>query len=379
MEMSLTSIFVDKFKALTGSFYEKKCMIERGAIESAISQKPSGVWYSNDYALALKALGDTPVVINIKGDTLPASVLYTRMKTNDFFYTFMASSCFWQVPICKSSFLNKKFNVLEMKRGVQPSDAYEKLASGLSFMDCASIIDLALGLALIEKYGKSRFNEVMQRVNCKKVGDIEDRFIASCFVEEKIARPSLPALKFSTPMSYGNLYFVSNHQDYEFKHPHGTSKGMNLVCVGFDEEREPLFTGLGLDPRGVRLNQVASLLVNDFNENPIEESLLLTEEGIESFHASEEVINFNLDDTDYSLSFDQIKKMVSGTLKSPFSLSILRELDSEVKKIESRKVLLREAKIEESDLLSSERGGFLSRSNFRRLIREEYIDSIFRA
>jgi hypothetical protein len=378
MEVSLTSIFVDKFIALSGSFYEKKSMIERGEIERAISQKPSGVWYSNDYARALMALGDTPVVINLRGDVIAASALYTSMKTNDFFYTFMASNQFWKVPPCESSFLSKKFNVLEMKRGVSPSDAYEKLASGLSFIDCASIIDVALGLAIIEKYGKSRFDEVMSFYNFRKVGNIHDRLLARCYATEEVERPSLPGLKFSTPMPVGSVYFVSNHQDYTLKHPHGTSKGMNLVCVGSDEEGQPLFTGLGLNPRGVSLNEVATILISDFNEKPIEESVLLTKEGIESFHAAEEIINFQLGDTNYSVTFDKVKKMVAGNIKSPFEPSILRGLEEEINKRELRKAILSDAKIDLPDLLSSEEDGFLSGSNFRRLIREEYIDTIFK-
>jgi hypothetical protein len=379
MEVSLTSIFVDKFKALTGSFYEKKCMIEKGEIESAISQKPSGVWYSNDYALALKELGDTPVVLNVKGDLVPASMLYTRMKTNHFFYTFMANQTFWEVPTCRSTFLNKKINVLEMKRGVRPSDAYEKLASGLSFIDCASIIDLALGLALIEKYGKSRFDEFMSRNDTIKFSHTESPFREKFFVKEAAPRPSSPDLKFSASFRVGSMYFVSNHPDYISKHPHGTSKGMNLVCVGFDESEQPLFTGLGLNPEGVSLSEVALTLVRDFNEAPVDESLLLTHEAIKLFHASEDRIEFALDEgSRYCLSFDQVKKMASGEVKSHFSDSVLAELDEEVESRKFRRSYLAEAKITIDDLLSSE-GGFLSNSKFRASISEDYIDSLFRA
>ena len=376
MEVSLTSIFLNKFQTIVGSCYEKKCMIDRGEIERAISEKPSGVWYSNDYAEALYALGDTPIVINLKGDKVAARALYTSMKTNDFFYTFMASNKFWQVPFSESSFLNKKFNVLQMKRGVSPSEAYEKLASGLSFMDCASIIDLALGLALIEKYGKSKFDEVMRAQNSTRIGGSEDPFLSRCFKKPKKVMPLLPELKFSSPIPVGSVYYLSNHHTYQSKHPHGTAKGMNLVCTGLDDEGQPLFTGLGLNPVGVKINEVVLMLIDEFNKKPIEESLLLTDAGIKSFHDTDEKISFPHNGLMYSGTFDQIKKMQAGVIKSSISTPTLMELYKEVLNRESLAAAASEATLVEEDFLSSMEA-FSEGSYFQFSINEEYLNTIF--
>jgi hypothetical protein len=377
MDLSIRSIFLEKFTSITGSFYERKCMMEAGDFLGAVNSKPSGVWYSNDYAKALRALGDTPLVINAKGVEVKASLLAESFKAKDFFYTFMGSSQFWQVPSCEDTFIKKKVNVLQLKDGVPPADAYEKLASGLSFLDCNTVLDLALALALIEKFGKARFNRVCANLNHRFIGDITDLLHNRFYSNEPAVLPTLPDLLFSSPMRPGDFYFVSNHELYEDKHPHGVTKGMNLVCVGNTEERQPLFTGLGLPPHGVVLKEVAKMLLQEFNDDPIDPSLILSEEKIKTFHEQESRLKFSIEDKEITLTFSEIKELSSSS--SFVKGSLIDQLHEAVLLKEEKTRELPSKKITETELLSEEANAFLKFSSLRIGIDEEKIEALFRA
>jgi hypothetical protein len=68
----------------------------------------------------------------------------------------------------------------------------------------------------------------------------------------------------------GQTYYLKNAQGYKERHSHGEASGMNLIYLG-----DGLFTGFGLDPEGVTLERVASMLFDEYNKEPIKADLLV--------------------------------------------------------------------------------------------------------
>ncbi len=310
--VDFNQLFIEKVKELVGPFFLRLSMIKRGDALGAVSLKPSGIWYANTYALALKSLGDTP--IPVRDQMIPASTLYKRLLDAGAFYTVMPPSLFWSTVPHADSPTGAHPSIFEMKRGVPAAAAFRSFQRQLSFLDCRTILQVAINLVLIDVYGEDKFNALAGKVSQIRIGDDTSLFnaqkpIRSLFhrtIEEP--RPELVI---------GQTYYMWNHETYGKKHPHGSDSGLNLVYIGNNKREQPLFIGFGINPEGVTLEEVSNILRASYNEDPIHSSLVLKKSLSDTFEKSWRTLVFCANRKRFELPFDEIREYASGRKDHP--------------------------------------------------------------
>ena len=63
IEQELRASYTTHFQQLIDPFYQRVTLIKADKLLEAVSMKPSGIWYANTYAVALKLLGNTPIPV----------------------------------------------------------------------------------------------------------------------------------------------------------------------------------------------------------------------------------------------------------------------------------------------------------------------------
>ena len=275
-EESLRTGFVETFQRTVAPYYQRVSLIEQGNPLGAVSMKPSGIWEATEYALALKQLGRTEIPIN--GTPTPARTLYDHLRKEQTFCHRLGSKTYWEAVPNPDSFTKKSFSLLQLKQNVSPAKAFKSFLEQLSFIDCDLIIDLSMVLFLIERFGEESFDRVVQSHHKGpiQIGSLAHNPIRTLFLQ---------APSDSNP-SVGQCYYVENHSDYSTKHPHGPLQGFNLIYIGNNERGELLFIGFGLNPKGLTLREVAQILLDGYNKEPITPSDLVEEENAAQFLSS---------------------------------------------------------------------------------------------
>ena len=69
----------------------------------------------------------------------------------------------------------------------------------------------------------------------------------------------------------GDICYFSNIQDYIYKHPAGSLRGMNVMC---QNAQKKIFLGLGMSPDGVQVDDIEKALHEGFNQEPLDEGFL---------------------------------------------------------------------------------------------------------
>lgn len=281
-DRDLQTLVIRHFRELIAPFYAKLQMMRAGDFLRAVSSKPSGIWYANEYAIALRALGKTPVPVRDR--MVPASELLEFFREKGCFYKPMGPSQFWENVENAEQETGVSVITLRMKDGVSPAAAYRSFLSRLSFLDCSKTFELALIFALIEIMGTERFDLILNQFRPLTLGECSEVRgaikIAGIFSEEiPIVNP--PSLGETSPeWRVGQTYYLKNAQEYKKRHPHGEAAGMNLIYLG-----DGLFTGFGLDPEGVTLERVASMFFDEYNKEPIKADLLVPKKILKALEA----------------------------------------------------------------------------------------------
>ena len=243
----------------------------------------------------------------------------------------MASNTYWEPVKDPTNFTEKSFILLQLKRDVSPTEAYQSFSKQLSFLDCNAIRDVALALTLIDKYGKERFDRIIkQQKQPIQLGRFEHNPIRILFTKEA---PILQQRSLSDPtpkLPLSHPYFIRNAPDYIKKHLHGDAQALNLVYVGNNEKQEPLFTGFGLNPKGLTLQEIAIHLLGEYNAPPLQASDLLgktLEEAFEKTRTVQVLVNGN---HQFIPRLALEKAATKNDLQAKTLLATLRKIEAEL-------------------------------------------------
>lgn len=320
----LEEIFVRKIQELIAPFFEKLALIKEGKDLEAVSIKPSGIWYPNVYAAALVRLGETPIPVRDK--FLPASRVHRILLDQNAFYTPRGNPNFWETVPSPDALVGISPSMLQMKKDVRPSEAFQSFQQQLSFLDCNTIIGVARFLAILERFGTDRFDEIVTKWRDEapiRLGDnINPHFI------KIITKTQTSLTSLSDPLPefrVGQLFFMNNHPTYSKKHPHGESNGFNLICIReAHDDSPPLFTGFGLDPEGVTLENVAQTMLEDYNQTPIPTRTLLSKKFAEIFERRANSVNIQVNGERITFTEEEVKKGAQGKLKSKIAQTVFQ-------------------------------------------------------
>jgi len=312
---------------LVRPFFERMEMVAKGDAQTAINTKPSGIWYANDYAKALAAVGDGKVLV--RGKEYPASGLLAKLKEIGAFYAIKAPGAYWENVSSDDprNAVGKEYMVLKMKDGVVPSEAMESFSENLSLIDCASTLRLAMTLTLMDVIGKKRFNALPEFEKPFFFGAQHERYNTSSL--DRFMKPMKYSVKEGETVSppAGMSFYRAGPVEYDLKHLHGSGCGFALLSMG-----DGKFLGLGLDPDGETYDQIGEELLKEFNETPMDGREVLTVEATVRMFES---IPFQVGSEAGCMTFTEIEEAAAGLPAgmSGETVAVIRALDAERVKI----------------------------------------------
>jgi len=291
--------FTQKFQQIITPCFLRDQLIDEGRFKEAFDLKPQGIWYNVTFALTLRELKSRPV--EVLGSIQPANEIYHRFLEEGFFCSSWADPQYWKQEESFDPSESFYSSNLVLKEDVRASDGISALMEKISFVGCQHIYTIALYLVMIDRMGKEHFDAWAA---CHKI-DLESIFtekVPLFFYGGKQIYTMKERLK--TDFIQAQTLYISNVDDYLDKHPYGLSRGMNLLYL-HKIGKEPLFTGLGLDPQGESLLQIADYLVQDYNQDPVPEEWIVSSQALEEMNNIIEREDIESDEKD-TLKKDQI-------------------------------------------------------------------------
>ena len=203
-----------------------------------------GIFYSNDYYLALKN-------INQKAR------LQWFIEKGHFYHDYASPKHFSRIPK-PNSITSVEVGGFVSKNDTTPSLALEALKEGLTFIDCERFIKLAYYSAIKDLIGEKKFNKHFNSL-----------VIGSSILKEQIKDyVKVHPLKDEQDIRMGDGVYLQNHHKYSFKHINGNDLGIWVMCI--DDSSPKKFIGLGLDSKGMTLEEIKILLKDGYNKDPMD-------------------------------------------------------------------------------------------------------------
>lgn len=229
-----------------------------------------GYWYGNDYAIALHEKEDYEQI--------------EKFKNNMGF--------FHGHPPDKMEHTNnpnistgKNIYGYTLKKGCKPSEALRSIRETVCFIDCLEAVEIAYYDALLEILGEERFDEIFSRE--------ESRFALSTLLYEtplapgrlsKIEKSKKLDAAFFSSIRKGEKVFFLNIAKYGFKHIDGVDQGYHCICSEEFENQEGVrFVAFGLPTEGVSEEEICQYLVNAYNRDPIDRTVLYNDPNNDGF------------------------------------------------------------------------------------------------
>lgn len=275
-DATLQKWVIEAFNNFNRPYYRK---IKMGDPFAALSEKPSGVWYGTQYATFLDAVGDRE--IPVRGTTTEkATTLSRQLREAGYFLAPRGPKDFWSNVNAPTGHGIKYLSLIVIKEGVLPSDAYKALGTKLTILDCEQTVEAAITIAALRALGDERFNEVAKKESKGRFfaigeGGREETIycrLVNVFTNRIALPPPLSFNLIPRELKPGHTYYLANHENYRIKHLFGSANGMNLIYLG-----ENKFTGFGLNPEGVTLEEVALSLLEEYNAAPLRPDLIREE------------------------------------------------------------------------------------------------------
>ena len=145
-----------------------------------------------------------------------------------------------------------------LKKGVPPSLAIQKIEEGLSFLDCATVVQLSLYHAFLDVLGQEAFDRLFAsafRLSTDGSSPLTKLLIKKAITGEK-------------EIQKGDICYFSNIREYVTKHPAGASRGDHVLCIS---ENPHLYIGFGFSDQGLDRKGVEAELWDCFNSAPVDE------------------------------------------------------------------------------------------------------------
>jgi hypothetical protein len=257
---AVQTLFVKKFTEFVAEYQERRQAKE-------LKDLAIGPWYANDYALACKKHGQLErLEFLIKKNALhdgfpPRGFVQLSDPTN------VTGIEFWSYQIQKE---------------ILPTEGLQSIKTGrFSFIDCQGAIEIALYETIHEIFGSIRFNEIFSGTG-KHPLQIHIDWTQTPLhylglVIQRPLDPNSPGLEPGDQVNFPNIPL------YENKHLLGEFGGLNVICISPTDSAEKQYIGFGTSPDGQTGDQITDLLIDAFNETPIDSSLILSKELVDHF------------------------------------------------------------------------------------------------
>lgn len=172
-------------------------------------------------------------------------------------------------PDHNKSVSGKRFLGYALKEGTSASAGIQSAKENFYFADCRLITQLAFYDTLLEIAGTENFDAYFHATGKHPL----------CFDSE-----TTPLDDFQTTVvvidprhhKKGDKVYFQNPPSYSLRHIHGEAQGYWCLCT--ETEKEPKFVTFGQSSIGLITNQMHSILVNDFNEEPLPAGSIMTDE-----------------------------------------------------------------------------------------------------
>lgn len=208
----------------------------------------TGVFYGNEYALALQEKKETP--------------RFNYLRDRGAFYHGFAPRAFFEPVPCPKSASGFGACDFRLKPGQSPSAAIRSIGPRLALMDCSSTVDLAYCAALLEELGDEKFDVLFGsqatlplRINFLQVGN-----------------PIVPLVRLvpeQDPTARGQIASYDGIPQYALKHLNGEGGRFNVIIADAEDPGRERFVGLGLPNAGVDHEGLVQVFVDEYNAPPI--------------------------------------------------------------------------------------------------------------
>ncbi len=227
-----------------------------------------GVFYPNEYGLLLKAQSE-------KGDgSLASDRLKDFRNKGIFFHGYLDPKYFETVPDLNSA-TGIAVQYFRLKQGQLPSEALKAAQKGLSLLACGEATQVSFYAALHRIWGRDKFNAIFQHPKSRfEIGAHSRRNPL-----KRLSRV-IPLSRFQSFERGQHAYVQGIPNYYRIKHPNGEGVGFNVYCMDATPGQER-FGGLGLKPGGETLEEIALLILNEYNQSSLGTSLVTDEVAFE--------------------------------------------------------------------------------------------------
>jgi hypothetical protein len=221
-----------------------------------------GVYYDITYYEALKKVKGSP----------SCQKRLAWMRDNSVFFTGMAPKEFFSQIKNPKHPMGVNCGSFKINKGKLPSDALAAIRKGLTFMGCGEVCQIGYYEALLSIFGIEKFNALFAADSPTPL-TIQHRSVHNplfTLLTQKVLDPSFKDLK------RGHLCHIEGAKNYPVKHLFGPGRSFNVFCL--EALEIPKFVGLGLNPQGATNLEIAEILFDEFNKNPVSITDMLTEE-----------------------------------------------------------------------------------------------------
>jgi hypothetical protein len=202
--------------------------------------------------------------------TIPVTdPLYPALKESGTLVTGSAPTKFFDV-IPQQGFPNRIPMHFIAKKNVTPSDAVEAAIQGPTIGECGMAVQLTRYAALLDVLTKPKFDKLFStpghQVNIGYIRD-DERQPMRLFVDfTKRASEQKSGSPNKRPLKVGQIVLFRGVENYRDKHPFGVGGSLNAICINA-KSGEQRFTNLGLDPKGVTEAEIATWLLDEYNQD----------------------------------------------------------------------------------------------------------------
>ena len=235
MENALIDHFIHSARGVMRDSYERRI----------VGNLAGGIWYAPDY---------------YKASTFKEKRELVRWQPQ-FFHGHAPLDVVQPVLDPKSPTGRKPLSFV-LKKGVPPSLAIQKIGAGLSLLDCATVVLLALYKALLELFQREKFDRLFGADSTAPFRLSTD---GSSPLTKLLSKKSISG---EQEVRRGDICYFSNVKEYVAKHPVGASRGDHVICIS---ENPHHYIGFGFSAQGLDKKGVEYELWDCFSSAPLDE------------------------------------------------------------------------------------------------------------
>lgn len=215
-----------------------------------------GVFYANDYFLALKKINNL--------------FLLNFMRDQGHFFHGIAPKNYFNIEKDENSLTGHSVQDYVLCKDQSPSEALTALRKGLTFLACGEACLISYYEAIRTVLEKEKFDAIFAADSPTpfRIRDNDANPIKQLIQPKYTDSPA--AIK------KGQIVFVKGVPTYSFKHLNGEGMNFHALCLS-DTPAKQTFLGLGLNPEGATFNDIAKVLMDEFNKTPIGTAILTDE------------------------------------------------------------------------------------------------------